>query len=587
MRLAQLIFLLVLFSFPAPPAKGEPVDKAFNPNLDASERVWAPRIVGTAPNNEAGVITLPDGSLRCIYTNIEKNRVESISSLDGGVTWSTPKVEFETPGRTGHACQVVLDRNGEIHVFFLNIRGRGKIGVEYFIDVFQATSTNARTAWTTPEPVFANSYVGAIRGATLLASGRLLVSFAEWVVNSPHEKQSGPHEIRVLYSDDNGKTWMPAKAGMTAPIRADYNGSKYGAVEPAIIELRKGLVWMLIRTQTGRLYESFSKDGSIWSPAVPSRFYSSNSPATLLKLSGARTLLIWNNCEAPPAAPDGNGVYGGRDALHAAVSDDGGRTWRGFREIYRDPTRNVSPPKRGDRGTAYANAALTRDGKIFVTTGQGPARAMLLFDAKWLDEKSRVDNLDDGLDGWTIFKSFGPASGWWRDRVAGPKLIKAAGGSPEVGLLFTHPDTNEPDSAIWNFPARSRGSVELHVMLKKGSHGGRVSLNDRFFDPGDQNGEKSAMFTTLIQEEGQPAAGIRLPASSWHVVRFDWDLAQGKCKVSVDGRPTAVLRAANKTENGISYLRLGSTPNLIDSSGFLIRRVSANVGAAYPAIGRR
>jgi hypothetical protein len=472
MRSVQLILLLVVVFIPTLAARTEPLLEVDVLKRGSSERVWAPRIVGRAPNNEAGVITLPDGSLRFIYTNIENNRVESISSLDGGLTWSAPKMEFQTPGTTGHACQVVLDRNGEIHVFFLNIRGRGKIGVEYFIDVFQATSTNGRTGWTRPEPVFANSYVGAIRGAILMTSGRLLVSFAEWVVNSPHEKQSGPHEIRVFYSDDNGKTWMPAKAGMTAPILADYNGSKYGGVEPAIIELGKG----------------------------------------------------------------------------------------------------------GDRGTAYANAAFTSEGNIFVTTGQGPARTRLLFNPKWLDEKSRVDNLEHGLEGWSVFKAFGPASGWWRDCVAGPKLIKSAGGSLDVGLLFTHPDTNEPDGAIWNFPAGSKGSIELRVMLRRGSYGGRISLNDRFFDPGDQNGEKNAMFTTLILEEGQPGEGIKLPASSWQVVRFDWNLARGECQVTLDGRKIDVLRAANQTGNGISYLRLGSTAKEIDSSGFLVSRVSAKVG---------
>ena len=45
------------------------------------------------------------------------------------------------------------------------------------------------------------------------------------------------------------------------------------------IELRDGRLWMLMRTQTGFLYESFSRDqGENWSEAGPSRFISSSSP---------------------------------------------------------------------------------------------------------------------------------------------------------------------------------------------------------------------------------------------------------------------------------------------------------------------
>jgi hypothetical protein len=121
------------------------------------------------------------------------------------------------------------------------------------------------------------------------------------------------------------------------------------------------------------------------------------------------------------------------------------------------------------------------------------------------------------------------------------------------------------------------GSVELRVMLRKGSTGGRISLGDRFFNPDDHNGEKNAMFTTQIQEEGGDGTGIKLQHSRWHDVKLDWNLAKEECRVSVDGRQTAVLRVQNQTLNGISYLRLGSTAKEIDFSGFLVGQVSANV----------
>src|SRR5690606_16660633 len=116
-------------------------------------------------------------------------------------------------------------------------------------------------------------------------------------------------------------------------------------------------------------------------------------------------------------------VYGGRDAVHAAISDDGGQTWRGFREIYRDPTRHDTPPKRGDRGTAYPNATTTADGRVLIVTGQGEhVRRMLLLDPDWLLETRQHDDFTHGFDAWTAFTEFGPAERWWRDRTLGPEI---------------------------------------------------------------------------------------------------------------------------------------------------------------------
>src|SRR5437867_12808604 len=76
---------------------------------------------------------------------------------------------------------------------------------------------------------------------------------------------------------------------------------------------------------TGYLYEAFSRDGIHWGEPRPSPFYTSTGPAGLLRVPDGKILVFWNNCELPPRL-DAVGVYGGRDALHAAVSEDEGRT---------------------------------------------------------------------------------------------------------------------------------------------------------------------------------------------------------------------------------------------------------------------
>ncbi len=254
-----------------------------------------------------------------------------------------------------------MDQSGELHAFLLVERGssRGPT-VDYFYDIWHASTSHQRSSWSIPKRIF-EGYVGALNGVIQLKSGRIVLPQQFWVPGLRSEPPTGSHVVTTNYSDDGSKTWQLSPARLTSPCRADYIGSNYGATEPVIAQLQDGRAWMLIRTQTGLLYESFSSDGAVWSEATPTRFLSSNSPANLLRLSDGRLVVFWNNCENPSRV-DGAPVYTTRDALHVAISRDEGRSWQGYRKAFRDPHRNQPPPKRGDRGTAYPFSTLTSEG---------------------------------------------------------------------------------------------------------------------------------------------------------------------------------------------------------------------------------
>ena len=170
-------------------------------------------------------------------------------------------------------------------------------------------------------------------------------------------------------------------------------------MEPIVLELADRRVWMLLRTQLGRFYESFSPDGAEWSAPRPSKITSSDSPAALTRLPDGRILMLWNNCQRHPYA------QGSRHVLHAAVSDDEGASWRGYREILRDPLRDVPPPPGGDHGVSYPFVAVHPSGNAFyslwVQTGEG--RSLQVLDPKWLDETSASDDFSNGLTAWSTF----------------------------------------------------------------------------------------------------------------------------------------------------------------------------------------
>ena len=64
-------------------------------------------------------------------------------------------------------------------------------------------------------------------------------------------------------------------------------------------------------------------------------------------------------------------AYATRFILHAAISLDDGRSWLGFREVYRDPYLRTPPASEsGDYGAAYTFGAEQADGSVIFETGQ-------------------------------------------------------------------------------------------------------------------------------------------------------------------------------------------------------------------------
>jgi hypothetical protein len=294
-----------------------------------------------------------------------------------------------------------------------------------------------------------------------------------------------------------------------------------------------------------------------------------------VRLADGRIVVFWNNCEVAPKVGK-DGVYSGRDALHAAISDDDGKTWEGFREVYRDSTRNGSPPKSGDRGTAYPHATVTADGHILLVSGQGAERRRrFLIDPDWLTEKKQTETFAHDADTWHLFKGFGKPERYWRDRVQGPEII-AHPDRPEAKVIHVRrPDDRDADGATWNFPNGQQGKLTLRVRFNKGFSGTQISLSDRLFEPCDDNGEKKSPFALTIDANGKLNSDGELTLDAWHTLELEWN--QLECTVKCDGHDVGSLRARSRITNGLSYLRLRSLATASDPAGCLIESVSVEV----------
>lgn len=533
-----------------------------------------PRVVRPwLPADEARV-RMPDGTVKKLY--LAKDRTGgAVTSTDGGNTWPTPA----EPGFQW-ASKAFLDRDGQLHGFVLKLRqeqpGR-RIAVDRFLDVWHFRTAGPDRTWQKATMIEKGWNGSLVAGAVQLPGGRIVQPAQNWTPHSKPGPPTGNGYVEMLYSDDGGSTWQSSNP-ITSPAFDGYNGANFGACEACILVRNDNTLWALMRTQTGVLFESFSQDGAVWSEGKPTSFHSSNSPASFLRLPDNLILLVWNNCEMPDRF-EGAGVYGGRDALHAAISSDDGKTWRGFREVSLYPERHQSPPKKGDRGMAYPHASLAADGKhAEVTAGHGKGRALIEIDPDWLLEKERAEDFSAGLENWTVFKSFGPAERWWRDREPGAVLVDAPEKPGAKALHLRKPDDKDADGAVWNFPAGRSGSMKMRLRFAQGQQGARINLADRFFEPADGKVDAKAVFGFSISPDGQlEGSDYRFPADRWVNVELRWNDENGSCEIFADGTPVATIPRRNNSVHGVSYLHLRSLAKTVDPAGFLLGNVRVSI----------
>jgi hypothetical protein len=500
-------------------------------------------------------------------------------SSDNGANWSRPERLFALPKgyEQWWVNELLVDKNGEIQLFFMIDGTNGKafakgeqdrplVGemVNMRIDIGYVRSSHHRADWSKPRVLWIG-YTGALNSVIQMDNGRILLPFSYLTKRSWGGDHGsgvgaftfmGQYNCVDLYSDDDGTTWHLSDSLM-APVPDIV--SAYGAVEPVVVQLKDGRVWMLMRTQMGRFWESFSRDGAHWSEPGPTDIISSDSPAGLVRLSDGRLVLLWNDSLRYPYA------YGGRQILHAAVSDDSGRTWRGYREVGRDPLRNEKPPTDGDFGTGYPYPAVADHNWVIFASGLGKGRALReIMDPAWLYETRQTADFLHRAEEWTTFGTRGV------EIVADPDRVDGR------ALQIRKTQAGWPAAAVWNFPAGAAGKLRLRIKLNPGFAGALIGLTDHFSTPFDLEDRYNNAFNLWIGPDGELSSGKRLEPGRWHTLELAWNADKQACIVTDEGQKIASLPVVRCSRN-VCYLRLRSTAETTDAAGFLVDAVSVDV----------
>lgn len=513
-------------------------------------------------------VLLDDGRIFAMFMESVGDGRKAVAmriSADHGRNWGESRIVYELPKTGGDdpwadlAPLCASDR--ALHVFMLKWENKGKRFPERKLGAWHIMSGPPYDTWTEPKQVF-DGYIGALMSTAQLANGTIILPFA-YLTDRSWRKEAeglegyvymGQHTATAVYSQDGGKTFRKSPSDLNVPTP---DLGTYGAVEPVCLPLKDGRGWMLIRTQLGRQWESFSNDGVRWSEPRPSRFISSDSPVSLTRLRDGRIVIIWNNCLRYPYA------YGGRHVLHAAISKDDGKTWHGFREVFRDPHRKEpAHPIRGDYGTAYSFTAPTQDGKLLFSTGQGPTAGVFLLHPDWLMATKQQDDFSDGLEGWSVFGTRGVA------------LIDRPDGRGAKALKVERIDQDFPAGAVWSFPNGQQGEMRVRLQLLAGSAETVVSLTDHFSSPFDKEAELHALFALRLMPGLRLPNGDPLRTGTSYVLELRWSFADRNCAVSVDGAHWQNLPQQKLISEGANYLRFRVASDEPADGGLLIESVS-------------
>jgi len=176
------------------------------------------------------------------------------------------------------------------------------------------------------------------------------------------------HATVMFVSDDLGQTWQRGDV-------LDYGVGAHdhaGSIEGTVLERGDGTLHLLMRTESGFLWQADSRDGLRWEGLQQTTIGSVTCCPQLARLADGRAALLWN---APPRHAPQN--RSSRAELSLALSDDDGRTW--------STPVVVAANYAGGGPVSYPYLYERRPGELWITTMQGGLRM-----------KINLDSLDEG-----------------------------------------------------------------------------------------------------------------------------------------------------------------------------------------------
>ncbi|MBP1995149.1 sialidase family protein [Paenibacillus eucommiae] len=509
--------------------------------------------------NLGPVIRLQDGSLFTVVCLTKKNMehldqaicshyVLGRQSFDNGATWSHPHMFIAFPQQTGYISgqHYLQSKAGVMHVFSYRIQVLSEAANEYIGDILHTRADDIHgTNAVTQKVTCLDRYTGGLNSLLQLANGRIVVPFS--TIPRGKSKEGSCFVCSTIYSDDEGLTW---NASNDVEISDDNAHVESGAMEPIVLELDDTHMLMMMRTTLGRFYYAISADGGAsWSKARPSSFRSSNAPTSLVRLANGDIVKIWNHCLGYRYI---EGISYARQTLHAAISEDGGMTWSGYREIIR--RRQDDHPKvlncyafpivlEGDELLMKYFSVDSIEGSNF----NDPNAKLVRFPTAFLKERTLAETFQNGMQAWntdgihTTLEKYQPDSSALEENML---LLSAGEGETAVAGL--------------NFPYGRAGSLKIRLRADSGKElrGAALILSEPYVDEIHFTSKDEAIKNIKeIVLKDCVVLDINGVSNEWEEREISWDMDKRELHTTINGIKDQTI-AITGNIGGFSYMTL-------------------------------
>jgi sialidase-1 len=314
-----------------------------------------PKAAALPFTHQGPFVTTADGDVLCIDS---KN---TLRSTDEGRTWSSTPL-FAEPAKFNVSNERALlrTREGVIISAWMNGAERkepkgwhwGEPGVDwkaFVLPTYSCRSTDDGKTWEKPV-LLSTPWCGCIHSMIQMKSGRIVLVGQEII---PQWR----HATVMWASDDLGKSWQRGDM-------LDYGVGTHdhaGSLEGTVIERKDGSLYLLLRTESGFLWEATSRDGLKWTGLQTTKIAAVTCCPQMARLSDGRIALLWN---APPRHDPKSGSS--RVELSLAFSDNEAATWS-------KPVIVAANYVPGGR-VSYPYLYERKPGELWITTMQGGLR---------------------------------------------------------------------------------------------------------------------------------------------------------------------------------------------------------------------
>ena len=299
----------------------------------------------------------PGGRLWCSFFSGGQREPEPgnfiliTDSVDDGATWSEPCAIIHMHDKTrAYDPYLWMDPYGNLWLFY-NLANKNEMSFSVWA-IKTCNPDSPEPAWSTPAKVgFDVPFSFRLNKLIVLSTGEWILPVT-WAKTTKHEHWWFPVKDQlqgVAISSDKGGSWK---------LHGEVKAPEW-ALENMIVELSDGRLWMLIRTNSGFIWESFSNDaGKNWSKANATEIVNPGVRFFIGRLKSGRILLI--NTPDPKE----------RKTLCARLSDSGNEMKFSSPGLILDERDKVS----------YPDAVQSSDGRIFCVNDferHGPGEIVL------------------------------------------------------------------------------------------------------------------------------------------------------------------------------------------------------------------